>query len=124
MSENKKQAEQIEANTSKINFANALVSSTDTILVRELAKILKQNGVNIGGNRLWDWFRDNGYIYKGKCEPTQLAMEQRLFVVITRTIENGSATPFVSRTTKVTQRGCQYFINKFLNDANNNAVTM
>lgn len=112
--ENKQQADKIEQDAPKVNFANALTSSTDTILVRELAKILKQNGINIGGNRLWDWFRNNGYICKGKCEPTQLAMEQKLFVVITRTIENGSSTPIVSRTTKVTAKGQMYFINKLL----------
>lgn len=104
----------IEQDAPKVNFANALTTSTDTILVRELAKILKQNGVNIGGNRLWEWFRENGYICKGKCEPTQIAMEQKLFVVVTRTIENGSTTPIATRTTKVTQKGCQYFINKFI----------
>lgn len=116
--ENKQQADKIEQDAPKVNFANALTSSTDTILVRELAKNLKQNGVDIGGNRLWDWLRNNGYICKGKCEPTQLAMEQKLFVVITRTIEKGTSTPIVSRTTKVTAKGQMYFINKLLSQNN------
>lgn len=116
--ENSKQAEKIAEDAPKVNFANALTASTDTILVRELAKLMNQNGIKIGGNRLWDWLRDNGYVCKGKCEPTQIAMEQKLFVVVTRSIENGSSQPIVKRTTKVTQKGCQYFINKFIEKRN------
>jgi len=104
----------IEGDAPKVNFANALTSSDDCILVRELAKLIKQNGVSIGGGRLWAWLREHGYICKNSCEPTQYAMEKKLFVVVTRSIESGNSNPIVKRTTKVTQRGCLYFINKFI----------
>jgi len=104
----------IDGDAPKVNFANALTSSDDCILVRELAKLIKQNGVSIGGGRLWAWLREHGYICKNSCEPTQYAMEKNLFVVVTRSIESGNSNPIVKRTTKVTQRGCLYFINKFI----------
>jgi len=104
----------IDGDAPKVNFANALTSSDDCILVRELAKLIKQNGVSIGGGRLWAWLREHGYICKNSCEPTQYAMEKKLFVVVTRSIESGNSNPIVKRTTKVTQRGCLYFINKFI----------
>jgi len=104
----------IEGDAPKVNFANVLTSSDDCILVRELAKLIKQSGVSIGGGRLWAWLREHGYICKNSCEPTQYAMEKKLFVVVTRSIESGNSNPIVKRTTKVTQRGCLYFINKFV----------
>lgn len=99
----------------KVVFATALLVSKDSILVREMAKILVQNGVpNIGGNRLWDWLRDHGYIAKHSCEPLQWAMERGYFEVKTTIIDNGTSTPKMARTTKVTTKGQEHFINVFL----------
>lgn len=98
----------------KALFADAVTSSDTLILVGELAKLICQNGVNIGGNRLWTWLRDNGYIFKNSREPTQRSMDLKLFEVIERTIQRGNQKPKVTRTTKVTGKGQQYFINKFL----------
>lgn len=100
----------------KALFADAVTSSDTLILVGELAKLICQNGVNIGANRLWTWLRDNGYIFKNSREPTQKGMELKLFEVIERTIQRGNQKPKVTRTTKVTGKGQQYFINKFLNN--------
>lgn len=95
-------------------FADAVTASDSSILVRELAKILRQNGVEIGEKRLYKWLRDNGYIIKHSTQPTQKAMELGLFEVIERSIQRADLPPIVSATTKVTGKGQQYFINKFL----------
>ena len=98
----------------KALFADAVAQSDTSILVYDLAKLICQNGVKIGGNRLWTWLRDNGYIFKNSREPTQRSMDLKLFEVIERTIQRGKQKPKVTRTTKVTGKGQQYFINKFL----------
>lgn len=95
-------------------FADAVSSSHSTILIRDLAKLLRQNGVKIGEKRLYQWMRDNGYIIKNSCQPTQRAMEMGLFEVIERTVVRGAENPFVTSTTKVTGKGQQYFVNKLL----------
>ena len=95
-------------------FADAVSSSHSTILIRDLAKLLRQNGVKIGEKRLYQWMRDNGYIIKNSCQPTQKAMEMGLFEVIERTVVRGEENPFVTSTTKVTGKGQQYFVNKLL----------
>lgn len=105
---------QIEAMQPKALFADAVASSDTSILMNDLAKLIKQNGVDIGGSRLWTWMRDNGYIFKHSCEPTQKAMELRLFEVIERTIQRSNHAPKVTRTTKVTGKGQIYFLNKFV----------
>lgn len=98
----------------KALFADAVAQSDTSILVYDLAKLICQNGVKIGGNRLWTWLRDNGYIFKHSCEPTQKSMEMKLFEVIERTVQRSGHDPKVTRTTRVTGKGQQYFINKFL----------
>lgn len=98
-------------------FAEAVETSRTSILIGELATILKQNGINIGQNRLYDWLRSNGYLIQSgdrKNRPTQMAMEMDLFEVLERTVQRGSEQPKIARTTKVTGKGQIYFINKFL----------
>lgn len=98
-------------------FADAVTASDTSILVRDLAKILRQNGVEIGEKRLYKWLRENGYIIKHSTQPTQKAMEMGLFEVIERTTQRADLPPIVTSTTKVTGKGQQYFINKFLGGA-------
>lgn len=98
-------------------FADAVATSDSSILVGELAKLLKQNGVEIGQNRLFQWMRDNGYLIKSgssKNMPTQKAMEAELFEIKERTINNPDGTVRITKTPKVTGKGQQYFINKLL----------
>jgi anti-repressor protein len=95
-------------------FADAVSASDTSILVRDLAKLIKQNGVDIGEKRLYKWLRNNGYIVKKGTTPTQRAMELGLFEVIERTTQRADNPPIVCTTTKVTGKGQQYFINKFL----------
>lgn len=90
------------------------------MLGAELAKILQQNGVNIGQNRLFDWLRKNGYLCsKGEYynQPTQRAMEMGLFEVKKTAINKPDGSVLVSCTTKVTGKGQVYFVNKFLDEA-------
>ena len=103
----------------KALFADAVAQSDTSILVYDLAKLICQNGVKIGGNRLWTWLRDNGYIFKHSCEPTQKSMEMKLFEVIERTVQRSGHDPRVTRTTRVTGKGQVYFINKVLQDYGN-----
>lgn len=102
----------------KVIFADAVSTSKSSILVGELAKIIKQNGVNIGQNRLFSWFRDNGYLIKRKGTdynmPTQYSMDLQLFEVKETEITHADGHITVSKTPKVTGKGQQYFINKFL----------
>ena len=91
--------------------------SHTSILIGELAKLLRQNGINIGQNRLFVWLRDNGYLMNnGSCwnMPTQKAMELGLFEVKEGTVNQPDGTVRITRTTKVTGKGQVYFINKFL----------
>ena len=109
----------IEEQKPKVLFADAVETSHTSILIGELAKLIKQNGVDIGQNRLFDWLRDNGYLIKGnrtdKNMPTQVAMEMKLFEVKERTINNPDGSVRITRTPKVTGKGQSYFVNKFLN---------
>ncbi len=104
----------------KALFADAVSVSKTTILVSELAKILRQNGVNIGANRLFAWLRENGYLISRKGTdwnmPTQRSMELGLFKIKETTITHSDGHTTISKTTKVTGKGQQYFINKFLKD--------
>ena len=99
-------------------FADAVASSQTYILVGELAKILNQNGVNIGQNRLFEWLRDKGYLIKRKGSdwnmPTQRGIEQGLFYIKESTIVHSDGHVTVNKTPKVTGKGQQYFINLFL----------
>lgn len=98
----------------KALFANCVTASETSILVRDFAKILRQNGAEMGEKRLYKWFRDNGYIIKGTCQPTQKSMEMGLFEVIARTVSRGNKPPITTMTTKITGKGQIYFINKIL----------
>ena len=116
----KKQEEKIEQDKPKVLFADAVCTSKRSCLVAELAKILQQNGVNIGQNRLFKWLRNNGYLcQKGQYynQPTQKAMELKLFEIKQTTINKPDGSILVASTVKVTGRGQVYFVNKFLNVA-------
>ena len=99
-------------------FADAVSTSRTSILVGDLAKLLKQNGIDIGQKRLFEWLRDNGYLIRRKGSdwnmPTQKSMEMSLFDIKESTINNPDGSVRINRTTKVTGKGQQYFINKFL----------
>lgn len=96
-------------------FADAVSASESSMLVRDVAKIIRQNNIPMGEKRFYKWLRENGYICKNDTTPTQRAMELGLFEVIVRTVERGNGLPIESKTTKITGKGQQYFINKFLN---------
>ena len=110
----------IEQDKPKVIFADAVSTSKTSILIGELAKILKQNGVNTGEKRLFEQLRNDGYLIKRKGtdynSPTQKAMELGLFEVKETCITHADGHTTVNKTTKVTGRGQQYFINKFLNE--------
>ena len=98
-------------------FADAVSASHTSILVGELAKLLKQNGVETGQKRLFEWLRTNGYLIKGgssKNMPTQRAMEMGLFEIKEGSYVNGEGVNITTKTCKVTGKGQSYFINKFL----------
>ena len=111
---------QIEADKPKVLFADAVSASHTSILVGDLAKLISQNGYKIGGNRLFVWLRENGYLIKRKGSdwnmPTQRSMEMKLFEIKESTITHPDGQISVSKTVKVTGKGQQYFINKFLNE--------
>lgn len=99
-------------------FADAVTASHTSILIGDLAKLIKQNGVEIGQKRLFSWLRENGYLIKRNGAdwnmPTQKSMELKLFEVKESAINNPDGSVRINRTTKVTGKGQQYFINKFL----------
>ena len=101
-------------------FADAVATSHTSILIGDLAKLLKQNGVDIGQKRLFIWMRDNGYLIKRKGSdwnmPTQKSMELELFEVKESTVNNPDGSVRINKITKVTGKGQQYFINKFLGE--------
>ena len=105
-------------------FAKAVETSEHSILVGELARIIKQNGVEIGQNRLFQWMRDKGYLCKkGEMynQPTQKALQMGLFEIKKTVITKPNGDSLVTTTTKVTGKGQIYFVNKFLYDAINDA---
>ena len=108
----------IEADKPKVLFADAVSSSDTTILVGEMAKILKQNGVNIGQKRFFEWLRQNGYLIKRKGSewnmPTQRSMELGLFEIKESTHLDGNGCNVTTKTPKITGKGQQYFIGEFL----------
>lgn len=111
------QQDKIEADAPKVLFSDAVATSKRSCLIAELAKILCQNGVHTGQNRLFAWLRDRGYLgKKGEYynQPTQMAMDMELFEIKKRTINNPDGSIIVSSTTKVTPKGQIYFVNKFL----------
>ena len=116
--ERRKEAEAIaEAQRPKALFADAVAASDNSILVGELAKILRQNGVETGQNRLFRWMRDNGYIMRYTNVPTQYSMERGLMEVKERAINNPDGSVRITQTIKVTGKGIVYFVNKFIGGA-------
>lgn len=108
---------QIERMRPKEIFADAVTTSKQSILIGQLAKLICQNGHSIGQNRLFQWMRDNGYLMKSGNNynmPMQRYVEQGLFEIKERSITNPDGSVKLTRTTKVTGKGQQYFINKFL----------
>lgn len=102
----------------KVIFADAVSVSTTTILVGDCAKIIKQNGVDIGGTRFFRWLRENGYLIKRKGSdynmPTQKSMELNLFEIKETVITHSDGHTTISKTPKVTGKGQVYFINKLI----------
>ena len=95
-------------------FADAVSTSDSSMLVRDVAKMIRQNGVQLGEKRFYKWLREKGYICQRSTVPTQKAMELGLFEIVVRTVERGNGLPLETKTTKITGKGQQYFINKFL----------
>ena len=109
----------IEADKPKVIFADSVSAAKTSILVGDLAKLLKQNGVNIGQNRLFEWLRQNGYLIKSgssKNMPTQRAADMGLFEVKVSTVNNPDGSIRETKTTKVTGKGQVYFVNKFVGE--------
>lgn len=101
----------------KALFADAVATSHTSILIGDLAKLIRQNGVDIGQNRLFAWMREHGYLIGSgdrRNMPTQRAMDLGLFDIKERTFQNPDGSVRITKTTKVTGKGQQYFINKFL----------
>ena len=102
----------------KVIFADAVAASHTSILVGDLAKLLNQNGIPTGANRLFNWLRENGFLIKRKGTdynmPTQRSAEMKLFEVKETTITNPDGSIKISKTPKVTGKGQQYFINMFM----------
>ena len=110
--------EKQEADRPKVLFADSVAASKTSILVGELAKLLKQNGVDIGQNRLFHWLRSNGFLIRRQGTdynmPTQRAMEMGLFEIKETSITHADGHTSVNKTPKVTGKGQQYFVNAFL----------
>lgn len=115
------QNEQIKEMKPKALFADAVATSDQSILVGDLAKLICQNGYSIGQKRLFSWLRENGYLIKwgtGYNMPMQRFLEMGLFEIKERAVNNPDGSVRLTRTTKVTGKGQQYFINKFLGGSN------
>lgn len=120
----KTQEEMLEARSKHIRdlmpaatFANAVRTSDKSCLIAELAKILRQNGVEVGQNRLFEWMRNNGFLCKSGeyyNQPTQKAMEMGLFEIKKTTIVKPDGTTLVNTTPKITGKGQIFFVNRFL----------
>lgn len=118
---------QLEAAKPKMIFADAVSASDCTVLIGDLAKLIKQNGHPVGQKRLFEWLRNNGYLIKrygaDYNSPTQRAMELGLFKIKETAITHSDGHVTVSKTVKVTGKGQQYFINKFLSKGETNENT-
>lgn len=104
----------------KVIFADAVATSQSSILIGDLAKLIKQNGVDTGQKRLFNYMRENGFLIKQKGEsynmPTQKSMDMELFEIKERTVLNPDGSIRISKTPKVTGKGQQYFVNVFLSE--------
>ena len=107
-----------EANRPKVLFADAVSTAKTSILVGELAKLLKQNGVDIGQNRLFGWLRENGFLIRRNGTdfnmPTQKSMDLGLFEIKETVVSHADGHTSVNKTPKVTGKGQQYFVQRFL----------
>lgn len=113
------QAKQIEQDKPKVLFADTLASSDNSILIGELAKLITQGGYLIGQNKLFKWLRNNGFLCKNGERynlPTQYSIDMNLLDIKKRVINNSDGSSRVTRTTKVTGKGQNYFVNKFVKD--------
>ena len=116
--ENAQQKHMIETQRPKVLFADSVESSETSILIGDLAKLIKQNGHDIGQNKLFEWLRNNDYLIKSgerKNMPTQKSMDMKLFEVKERTVSNPDGSIRITKTPKVTGKGQIHFINTFLN---------
>lgn len=113
--------EQIEHDRPKVLFADSVSASHTTILIGELTKIIKQSGVDMGQNRLFQWMRENGYLVSRQGTdynmPTQKSMERGLFTIKETAVTHADGHTTISKTPKVTGKGQVYFVNKFVNTA-------
>ena len=115
--EKEKAQAQVERMRPKALFADAVETSKTSILVGDLAKVLKGNGVDIGGTRLFAWLRDNGWLMKtgsSRNMPTQKSMELGLFEIKETTVVHSDGHTTINKTPKVTGKGQTFFVNKFL----------
>lgn len=118
---NKSLAEKIEADRPKTIFADAVSASHTSILIGDLAKLICQNGYQIGQKRLFQWMRDNGYLMvsgSSRNMPKQKYVEQGLFEIKESNVQNPDGSVRITRTTKVSGKGQLYFVNKFLGQEN------
>ena len=117
---NKELENKVKEDKPKVLFADSVETSKNTILIGELAKIIKQNGVDIGQKRLFTWLRDNGFLIKREGTdynmPTQKSMELELFEIKETAVTHSDGHISINKTPKVTGKGQVYFINKFLKD--------
>ena len=116
-SDNKVLEQKIEQDKPKVIFSDAVSTSHTSILVGDLAKLICQNGVQIGQKRLFEWLRQNGYLVKSgssKNMPMQRYVEQGLFEVKESNVQNPDGSVRITKTTKVTGKGQVYFVNKFI----------
>ena len=115
-------SEKIEQDAPKVLFADSVATAKTSILIFDLAKIIKQNGVDMGGKRLFAWMRENGYLVRRQGTdynmPTQRSMELGLFEVKETSVTHADGHISVNKTPKVTGKGQQYFVNKILGDRN------
>ena len=117
LNETKKLNAKIAADAPKVLFADSVGASEDGILIRDLAKLLQQNGIDIGEKRLFVWLREHGYLIKKGSDrnmPTQYSMERGLFRIVESTRTSPDHPPKIFRTPRVTGKGQQYFLDKFL----------
>lgn len=104
----------IEAQKPKVLFADAVSGSQTSISVGQLAKLVKQRGLDIGQNRLFKWLRDKGYLMKNKNEPTQRSMDLKVMEVKERTVNNPDGSTRITRTPMITGKGQIYFVDRLL----------
>lgn len=113
--------DKVEADHPKVLFADAVATSKTSVLIGEFAKILKQNGIDIGQNRFFSWLREHGYLVKRNGSdfnmPTQKAMERGLFEIKETSVVHSDGHTSISKTPKMTGKGQVYFANLFLDDA-------